>query len=622
MFSRVRKRLINMILIDNTASKYILSLRKYSSQNNPGSVSYTKRTCTCGSLRLSNVGQDVKLCGWLQYRRFNNILVLRDWNGITQVVVPDDKKEIMEKLQTLNYETVLEIKGTVIQRPEGQVNPDMSTGEIEVELNDFSILNTSMADPPIVVRDNLHVTEKQRLEYRYLDLRRQQMQKILRLRSKMIMKMREFLANQHDFVDVETPTLFRRTPGGAKEFVVPSRQKGMFYSLPQSPQQFKQLLMVGGLDRYFQVARCYRDEGTKPERQPEFTQLDIEMSFVDREGVIKLIEDLLVYSWPEDSPPVGIPFPRLTYQQAMRLYGIDKPDTRFGWQIEDVTDAIKNCGNEVLLSRLQNTDSCATLIRIKGFKENISKSTITKQRKKACTMLNDTKTLVYVIRDENREGEKGGGNSLLVKMLNIAEDETVVMAVGSNMAPYEALGRMRLLIADHLESKGFQVRPKDAFNFLWVVDFPLFLPKEDGTGLEAAHHPFTDARPQDRELLFTEPHKVIGQHYDLVLNGSEIGGGSIRICDPAIQRYVIENILKEDSSELEHLLFALGTGCPPHGGIALGLDRLFAILCGTPSIRDVIAFPKSSAGNDLMSGSPAPVKQAELDFYHIQIKKE
>ncbi|WAR02063.1 SYDM-like protein [Mya arenaria] len=416
-----------------------------------GSVSYTKRTCTCGSLRLSNVGQDVKLCGWLQYRRFNNILVLRDWNGITQVVVPDDK--------------------------------DMSTGEIEVELNDFSILNTSMADPPIV---------------------------------------------------------------GAKEFVVPSRQKGMFYSLPQSPQQFKQLLMVGGLDRYFQVARCYRDEGTKPERQPEFTQLDIEMSFVDREGVIKLIEDLLVYSWPEDSPP-----------------------------IEDVTDAIKNCGNEVLLSRLQNTDSCATLIRIKGFK-----------------------TLVYVIRDENREGEKGGGNSLLVKMLNIAEDETVVMAVG------------------------FQVRPKDAFNFLWVVDFPLFLPKEDGTGLEAAHHPFTDARPQDRELLFTEPHKVIGQHYDLVLNGSEIGGGSIRICDPAIQRYVIENILKEDSSELEHLLFALGTGCPPHGGIALGLDRLFAILCGTPSIRDVIAFPKSSAGNDLMSGSPAPVKQAELDFYHIQIKKE
>ncbi|XP_052242617.1 aspartate--tRNA ligase, mitochondrial-like isoform X2 [Dreissena polymorpha] len=575
-------------------------------------VSYTQRTTTCGSLRRADIGKIVRLCGWLQYQRQEKFLVLRDWHGLTQMIVPTDKIDIIQLLKTLSYESVLQVEGRVIPRPEGQSNPNMPTGEIEIEVKDLRVLNMAADNLPMIIRDSVTVTEQVRLENRYLDLRRHQMQQIFRLRSKMIMKMREFLANKHEFVDIETPTLFRRTPGGAKEFVVPSQYKGRFYSLPQSPQQFKQLLMVGGFDRYFQVARCYRDEGTKPDRQPEFTQLDIEMSFVDEAGIQRLIEDLLVHSWPQGLVPPRPPFPRLTYDQAMRLYGSDKPDTRFDMKISDVTNMFRHSSTEIISERLKTTDSHAAFIRFPY--KDISKSAFSKMKKQAAEILSDTSTLVLYVKGDNQS------DSSLSTDLYLSPDEVGVLAVGHNLAPFTVLGKLRLLIADHLASLGIEVRKKDAFNFLWVVDFPLFLPKDDGSaGLESAHHPFTDAKPEHRHLLYTNPEQVYGQHYDLVLNGSEVGGGSIRIHNAEVQRYVLENILKEDCNELEHLLTALGTGCPPHGGIALGLDRLFSIICGTPSIRDVIAFPKSSDGKDLMCHAPTPVSKDQLHQYHIQV---
>ncbi|XP_053376239.1 aspartate--tRNA ligase, mitochondrial-like [Mercenaria mercenaria] len=593
-------------------------------------VSFTNRTHTCGSLRHRDVGQTVKLCGWVQYNRGAKFLVIRDWSGITQLIVPSEKNEMQELVKSLTFESVIEVIGKVIPRPEGEANPAMATGDIEVDVEKIQVLNKASQELPIPVTDFQKVNENIRMEYRYMDIRNKQMQRNLRLRSKMIMKIREFLANEHEFVDVETPTLFRRTPGGAKEFIVPSGQRGKFYSLPQSPQQFKQLLMVGGIDRYFQIARCYRDEGAKPDRQPEFTQLDIEMSFVNREGVIKLIEDLMVYSWPEDQSGIDTPFPHLTYDQALRLYGSDKPDTRFDMKIQDITSRCLDCGIQVIDSQLQTGNGSVVAIKIQDKQRHISKKKLEDLKSVALNALNDTQTVLIPIRiTEDRAWQspiakhlRSEVKDIITSDLDLQSGDLVVLAAGQHFKPHEALGKMRLLLADYLESTGLQIRQKNAFNFLWVVDFPLFLPKEEGEGLESAHHPFTDVHPEDRHMLHTHPDKVRGQHYDLVLNGNEIGGGSIRIHNPDVQKYVLEEVLKEDSSELEHLLKAFTTGCPPHGGIALGLDRIFAIICGASSIRDVIAFPKSQDGRDPMSKAPAPVSQAELDSYHIQIKPE
>uniref|UniRef100_A0AAY4A7T9 Aminoacyl-transfer RNA synthetases class-II family profile domain-containing protein n=1 Tax=Denticeps clupeoides TaxID=299321 RepID=A0AAY4A7T9_9TELE len=546
---------------------------------------FTLRTHSCGELRTAHLGEEVTLCGWVQYVRQDLFVILRDFSGLTQILIPQDESRLVLKktLCDLPLESVIMVRGKVRRRPEGQENKAILTGEIEVHANNVEVLNICQK-LPFEIKDFVKKSEGLRMQYRYLDLRSSQMQYNLRLRSRLVMKMREYLCNLHGFVDVETPTLFKRTPGGAKEFVVPSGEPGRFYSLPQSPQQFKQLLMVAGIDRYFQLARCYRDEGSKPDRQPEFTQVDIEMSFTDQAGIRDLVEGLLQYSWPEEKGFVSPPFPVMTYEEAMRDYGVDKPDTRFEMKLVDISGAFHNTQIQFLREALHQPGGsiqaiCVPQGAVSSTHMHFSFSHLPSDNFGPC---------VCVLRTEGR-----------VRPL---------------------LGRLRLQCADLLEGHSVKVRDPSAFHFLWVVDFPLFLPKEDSPEqLESAHHPFTAPVPEDAHLLYSQPHKVRGQHYDLVLNGSEIGGGSIRIHSASEQRHVLDTVLQEDPSLLSHLLEALDSGAPPHGGIALGLDRLLAIIVGASSIRDVIAFPKSFRGHDLMSHAPDFVSEEDLRPYHIKV---
>uniref|UniRef100_A0A8D0EHT9 Aspartyl-tRNA synthetase 2, mitochondrial n=1 Tax=Strix occidentalis caurina TaxID=311401 RepID=A0A8D0EHT9_STROC len=544
--------------------------------------SFVTRTNTCGELRSAHVGQEVTLYGWIQYQRQGLFLVLRDFQGLTQIIIPQDEahSHVKKLLSNAPVESVVRVTGTVSLRPPGQENPKMPTGDIEVKVETAEILN-SCKKLPFEIKDFIKKTEALRMQYRYLDLRSFQLQYNLRLRSQIVMRMREYLCNLHGFVDVETPTLFKRTPGGAKEFLVPSREAGKFYSLPQSPQQFKQLLMVGGLDRYFQVARCYRDEGSRPDRQPEFTQIDIEMSFVDQAGIQRLIEGLLQYSWPEERGSITTPFPSMTYEESLADYGTDKPDTRFGMKIVDISDFLRRSDIRFVQNALSYPRGTVKAICIPQ------------------GMVSDAFTYC---------------------LYNFPDSEIAPSHSPPSLLQCSALGSLRLESADLLEAAGLVLRDPTVFHFLWVVDFPLFLPNEENpTELESAHHPFTAPHPSDTSLLYSDPTKVRSQHYDLVLNGNEVGGGSIRIHSAEQQRFVLEKVLKEDSEVLSHLLEALEFGAPPHGGIALGLDRLISLIVDAPSIRDVIAFPKSFKGRDLMGNAPDYVTPEELEPYHIQV---
>ncbi|XP_077619469.1 aspartate--tRNA ligase, mitochondrial isoform X4 [Crocuta crocuta] len=532
----------------------------------PELSSFVARTNTCGELRSSHIGQEVTLCGWIQYRRQNIFLVLRDFHGLVQVVIPQDESAASVKkiLCEAPVESVVQVSGTVISRPPGQENPKMPTGEIEIQVKLAELLNTCKK-LPFEIKDFVKKTEALRLQYRYLDLRSFQMQHNLRLRSRMVMKMREYLCNLHGFVDIETPTLFKRTPGGAKEFIVPSREPGKFYCLPQSPQQFKQLLMVGGLDRYFQVARCYRDEGSRPDRQPEFTQI-VDISDVFRNTEVGFLQDAL--SKPQGTVKAiciseGTKYLKRKDIESLRKFAAD------------------HFNQEVLPVFLKDN---------RNWNSPVAKSIMEEQR------------------------------SELIRLMDTQEDCVVLLTAGEHRKACSVLGKLRLECADLLEARGLVLRDPALFSFLWVVDFPLFLPKEENPGeLESAHHPFTAPHPSDIHLLYTEPKQVRSQHYDLVLNGSEIGGGSIRIHDAELQRYILATLLKEDVKLLSHLLQALDFGAPPHGGIALGLDRLICLVTGAPSIRDVIAFPKSFRGHDLMSSAPDSLPPEDLKPYHIQV---
>jgi len=587
-------------------------------------------------------------------------------NSRLQLIVPPDKKSLWLKLNTLTLESVLDVRGKIVKRPETNINPHMSTGEVELEVESIECMVPSATQLPFYPSKTKHIdaNEQLRMKHRYLDLRRPQMQNNIRFRSKLVADIRRYLTD-NGFLDIETPTLFRRTPGGAREFVVPTHHRGKFYSLVQSPQQFKQLLMVGGFEKYFQIAKCYRDEGARPDRQPEFTQVDIELAFTDRSRVLDLIEGLVRHIWPSPESWPHLPplpetphsadrhFPVITYQEAMENYGTDKPDLRFGSPIIDLTEAMRHSALESFASKVPLEECVMKLVTITAAEDegddlpSISQlRNLEKLIRQSLPHLDKNDTLIVANFNMKSECEI---NSTMMKNFvpgfahkvihhgqrdggSLTRSSVGFFVLAKRDLALNVAGRLRTSLAKLVKKDLFS--KNDKFQFLWVQDFPMFLPKEveehsAGTVLkksdasscqiESAHHPFTQPHPEDIDLIRERPLEARSLHYDLVLNGWEVGGGSIRINDPELQREVLEDILKEDVGQLDHLLEAFSYGCPPHGGIALGLDRLCALLCGADSIRDVIAFPKGGEGKDPMSKAPASITQEDKQFYHIDI---
>jgi aspartyl-tRNA synthetase len=593
-----------------------------------------KRTHHCNELRPAHIGQVVTLDGWVHSRRDLGGLIfidVRDREGRTQTVFdPSDlPKELFEQAAALRSECVVRITGKVRQRPEGTNNPKIPTGEVEVMAKALEVLNTAdvlpfpVDDPEAASK----VNEELRLKYRYLDLRRPEMAHNLRLRSKVAAATRMYMDEQ-GFLEVETPILFKSTPEGAREFLVPNRREpGTFYALPQSPQQFKQILMVGGVERYYQLARCFRDEDQRADRQLEFTQIDIEMSFIERADIYNLVEGLLKRIWRTAlNIDVPTPFKRLAYQEAINRYGIDKPDTRFGMELADFTEEFRASKFKIFSGAVAN-QGVVKAINAKGL---------------ACVTQGQVDTMTEYAKSFGAKGlayikvEGGEWKSPIVRFFNeaekaaltsklgIEEGDLVLFAADQWLTACEILGKIRLYCADVLRAQGKLVIPPDRFDFLWVVDFPLLSFDKEQNRWYSSHHPFTAPVAEDIPMLKTEPKKVRGQHYDVVVNGVELGGGSIRIHQPDVQKTVFEEVLQipPDETKLRfgYMLEAFRYGAPPHGGIALGFDRLNAILCGTPSIRDVIAFPKTAKGVCLMTESPSPVGARQLRDLHIEVK--
>ena len=583
-----------------------------------------KRTHMCGQLRSENIGEKVVLNGWIQKRRNLGGLIfcdVRDKTGITQVVFNDETSdELFALADTLRSEYVVGVKGVVVERE--SKNPDMETGDIEVIADDLVVYSKSET-PPIYIKDDDNVDDNLRLKYRYLDLRKKKMQDNLSFRAALTTLARNYYAEQ-GFTEVETPMLIKSTPEGARDYLVPSRiNLGRFYALPQSPQTFKQLLMVGGTDRYFQIVKCFRDEDLRADRQPEFTQIDLEMSFVDVDDVIEVQEGFLKRVMKEmKGIDVETPFPRMSWEEAMTRYGSDKPDTRFGFELCDLTDKVKDCEFKVF------TDAIAAGGSVRGI--CITGGAAEYTRKKIDKLTEAVKSygargMVWMKKTE--EGVSSSVNKFfspeqledIADYMGAKAGDLILIISDTNKVVFDSLGFLRRHIAGEMG-----LLDDNQFNFLWVVDFPLFEYDEKEDRWSAMHHPFTSPKTEHAQLLKTDPHKCLANAYDIVLNGVELGGGSIRIHDQEMQEDMFKalNMTQEDIDEkFGFLVEAFKYGAPPHGGLAYGLDRLVMLLTGEKSIREVIAFPKNQNAQCMVSEAPGLVDEAQLDELGIQLKK-
>jgi aspartyl-tRNA synthetase len=584
------------------------------------------KTHTCGELRLSHVGKVVTLAGWVNRRRDHGgvtFIDLRDRFGIVQVVAnPDISPQAHEAVIEARAEWVLQIEGLVQQRPQGMANPNMLTGEIEVVARKVSVLNA--AKPlPFMINKEEDVDEQTRLRYRYLDLRHERMRDNLELRHGVVKFIRDFLDGR-GFLEIETPILFKTTPEGARDFLVPSRvHPGEFYALPQSPQQLKQLLMVAGVERYFQIARCFRDEDQRVDRQPEFTQLDLEMSFVHREDIMRLAEELftqLVAKLLPHKRLLASPWPRLTYWEAMTRFGKDNPDLRFGMELEDLTDLAAESGFKVF----ENTTSEGGHVR------GLNARGLGDYSRKQIDELGDyvmkygAMGLFYLAITSSGEVRSSFAKYLAPEMLAAFQErfhalpgDLLLIIAGKPAVVFESLGRLRVMLADRLS-----LRDSNILAFSWIIDFPFVVWNESESRWDPSHHLFTAPMPEDVPLLDVDPSKARGQQYDLVLNDYEVGGGSIRIHDRVLQEKVFKLIGLDPEVARErfgHMLEAFEYGTPPHGGIAPGIDRLCMILAGEPNIREVIAFPKNQMARDVMANAPSPAEPGQLKELHVKL---
>lgn len=580
-----------------------------------------KRTDYCGTLTRENEGKTVTVCGWVQRRRDLGSLIfvdLRDRTGIVQLAFDDNTdKAVFEKAVTLRSEFVAMATGTV--RIRSSINTEIPTGEIEIEVGDLKILGLSET-PPFEILNNSNANEELRLRYRYLDLRRPDIQQNILMRHKIVKVTRDYF-DENGFIEIETPTLIKSTPEGARDYLVPSRiHKGSFFALPQSPQLYKQLLMLSGFDRYMQIARCYRDEDLRADRQPEFTQIDLEMSFVEMEDVLKIGEGFAKRLFKEImGVDISTPLPRLTYTQAMNDYGSDKPDTRFDMKIKDLSDIVENCGFGVFSDTVKNGGTVRA-ITAKNAAGVYTRKEIDKLTEEAKGI--GAKGLAFIRWSEDTPTCSFAKFMTETEMAAIYErtgaekgDVVLIVADRKNVA-LSVLGALRLTVAKRLD-----IIP-NKYNFLWITEFPFFEYNEETGNWDAMHHPFTSPLDECIQYLDTAPEKVFAKAYDLVLNGVELSSGSIRITDPALQSKMFKALGLSDEEAEEKFGFLTGAfkyGAPPHGGMGIGLDRLVMLMCGCDSLRDVIAFPKISNSSELMSGAPAEVDTAQLTDLSIAV---
>lgn len=587
-----------------------------------------KRTHTCGELSGKNVGKNVTLQGWVAKRRDHGNLIfidLRDRYGLTQVVFNQQEgKQAHCEARKLGKEFVVQISGKVEKRPKGTENKGIATGAIEVHASSLEILSTAESPLPIELDQHLLAGEDQRLKFRFLDLRRPELQKNIILRHKVVKAFRDFF-DKEGFLEIETPVLAKSTPEGARDYLVPSRvHEGKFFALPQSPQLFKQILMVSGFDRYFQIVKCFRDEDLRADRQPEFTQVDVEMSFVEVEDIVSLIEKGLAFVFKQSlGVNVKAPFPRMPYDEAMNSYGSDKPDTRFEMRIVDVTVEMKGTDFGIFNS-VAEKGGVIKALKVEGGCGTLSKKDVDKLTELAKTY--KAKGLMSVwVNEKGVESQiakflpEKNVKALLAKTRAKANDLILIVA-DSWGTTCVSLGNVRLALGEKLGLVG-----KNKFNFLWVLDFPLLEWSDEEQRLMAMHHPFTSPKDEDLHFLDSAPEKAKAKAYDIVLNGSEIGGGSIRIHHGDVQEKMFRalGIGKEEAErKFGFLLSAFKYGAPPHGGIALGLDRIIALMTGAESIRDVIAFPKNKASVSLMDDAPSDVSEKQLKELHLKLDVE